>query len=70
MLPFANNSNNDDSGYLADGIVEDLITEFSMIKEFDVLSRQTAFDIQKDQKIIDFAVSHKVNYQYYLLQFF
>ncbi|MBL41410.1 MAG: adenylate/guanylate cyclase domain-containing protein [Rhodospirillaceae bacterium] len=62
VLPFANNSNNDDSGYLADGIVEDLITEFSMIKEFDVLSRQTAFDIQKDQKIIDFAVSHKVDF--------
>ncbi|PPR77154.1 MAG: hypothetical protein CFH01_01666 [Alphaproteobacteria bacterium MarineAlpha2_Bin1] len=62
VLPFANNSNDDDSGYLADGIVEDLITEFSMIKEFDVLSRQTAFDIQKDQKIIDFAVSHNVDF--------
>ena len=62
VLPFANTSNDDDSGYLADGIVEDLITEFSMIKEFDVLSRQTAFDIQKDQKVIDFAVSHNVDF--------
>ncbi len=62
VLQFANTSNDDDSGYLADGIVEDLITEFSMIKEFDVLSRQTAFDIKKEQKAIDFAVSHNVDF--------
>ncbi len=62
VLPFINTSNDDDSGYLADGIVEDLITEFSMIKEFDVLSRQTAFDLKKDQNVNEFAQKHGVDF--------
>ena len=32
VLPFANRNRDEDSGFLVDGIVEDLITEFSMIQ--------------------------------------
>ncbi len=42
ILPFVNSSNDEDSGFLVDGIIEDLITEFSMMREFDILSRQTS----------------------------
>ena len=34
-LTFHERRKDEDSGYLADGIVEDLITEFSMIREFE-----------------------------------
>ena len=43
-MPFSNASNDEDSGYLVDGIVEDLITEFSMIRELELVSRQSCFD--------------------------
>ena len=36
----------EDSEYLVDGIVDDLITEFSMIKELDICSRQSAFEFK------------------------
>jgi class 3 adenylate cyclase len=45
ILPFENNSRESDAGFLVDGIVEDLITEFSMIRELDVLSRATTFRV-------------------------
>ena len=32
-----------DGAFLVDGVVEDLITEFSMIKEIEVASRKTCF---------------------------
>ena len=37
VLPFTNDGRDEDSGYLADGIVEDLITEFSRIREFEIV---------------------------------
>ena len=37
VIPFVNTNKDEDSEYLVDGIVEDLITEFSMIKELDIL---------------------------------
>ena len=55
----------DDGAFLVDGIVEDLITEFSMIKEI-ILSRQTCFDYRnknysleeyKDKFDVDYIVS-------------
>ena len=46
VMPFSNASNDEDSGYLVDGIVEDLITEFSMIRELEIVSRQTCFDFK------------------------
>ena len=56
----------DDGAFLVDGIVEDLITEFSMIKEIEILSRQTCFDYRnknysleeyKDKFDVDYIVS-------------
>lgn len=53
LIPFENLNNDEESGYLVDGIVEDLITEFSMIKELEVLSRQSCFDFRNSNKNLD-----------------
>ena len=56
ILPFENNSRESDAGFLVDGIVEDLITEFSMIRELDVLSRATTSEFKKsDADALKFA---------------
>ena len=47
VLPFSNMNNDEEGGFLVDGIVEDLITEFSMIKELDIISRQSCFDFRE-----------------------
>tara|TARA_A200000113_G_scaffold94520_2_gene84492 strand:+ start:989 stop:2437 length:1449 start_codon:yes stop_codon:yes gene_type:complete len=47
VIPFANLNKDDDGAFLVDGIVEDLITEFSMIKEIEILSRQSCFDFRE-----------------------
>ncbi len=52
ILPFANTSNDEDSGFLVDGIYEDLITEFSMMREFEILSRQTSMNFKDQNKDI------------------
>ena len=52
ILPFVNTSKDEDSGFLVDGIVEDLITEFSMMREFDILSRQTSFNFDDENQDI------------------
>ena len=38
---------------VVDGIVEDLITEFSMIKEIEILSRQSCFDFREKNYHMD-----------------
>ena len=56
ILPFINTSKDEDSGFLVDGIVEDLITEFSMMREFEILSRQTSVNFKdENQDIKEFA---------------
>ena len=56
ILPFENNSRESDAGFLVDGIVEDLITEFSMIRELDVLSRATTSEFKNsDADALKFA---------------
>jgi len=41
---------------LVDGICEDLITEFSMMREFDILSRQTSVNFKvENQDIKEFS---------------
>ena len=69
VIPFTFFSKDEDSGFLADGIVEDLITEFSMIKQFDVVSRQSSFNYRENKNElvqfinnfdIDFLVSGNV----------
>jgi adenylate cyclase len=52
ILPFANAGNDEDSGFLVDGICEDLITEFSMMREFEILSRQTSINFKDEKKDI------------------
>jgi adenylate cyclase len=50
VLPFRNANNSLDNADLVDGIVEDLITEFSLIKDMEVMSNATTTSI-KDNKI-------------------
>ena len=52
ILPSANTSKDEDSGFLVDGIVEDLITEFSMMREFEILSRQTTVNFKDENQDI------------------
>ena len=52
ILPFANTSKDEDSGFLVDGIVEDLITEFSMMREFEIISRQTTVNFKDENQDI------------------
>ena len=52
ILPFTNTGNDEDSGFLVDGICEDLITEFSMMREFEILSRQTSINFKDEKKDI------------------
>ena len=46
VLPFNNLSNVEDNDFLVDGIVEDIITEFSRINSIEVISRNTAFSFK------------------------
>ena len=43
LIPFENLNNDNDGEFLVDGIVEDLITELSMVKEISVATRKTCF---------------------------
>ena len=53
----------DDGAFLVDGIVEDLITEFSMIKEIEILSRQSCFDFrEKDYSLEQFKKDFDIDY--------
>ncbi len=47
VIPFANLNQDQDGGFLVDGIVEDVITEFSMVREIEILSRQTCFNLRE-----------------------
>ena len=38
VIPFTNLNKDEDGAFLVDGIVEDLITEFSMISEIEIVS--------------------------------
>ncbi len=63
VLPFDNMNNDEDSGYLVDGVVEDLITEFSRIRELEVLSRQSCFEFRDaSSNIRDFCKKFGVDY--------
>ena len=46
VLPFRNLNNVEDNDFLVDGIVEDLITEFSRINSIEIISRNTAFSFK------------------------
>jgi len=63
VIPFANLNKDHDGAFLVDGIVEDLITEFSMISEIEIVSRQTCFNL-RDQNL-----SHEEYRQNYELDY-
>ena len=63
VMPFSNMNNDEDSGFLVDGIVEDLITEFSRIRELEIVSRQTCFDFRdSDEELDKFCENFSVDY--------
>ncbi len=43
VLPFSNLNKVEDNDFLVDGIVEDIITEFSRLNSIEIISRNTAF---------------------------
>ena len=43
LIPFENLNHDNDGEFLVDGIVEDIITELSMVKEISVATRKTCF---------------------------
>ena len=63
VMPFLNINNDEEGNYLVDGIVEDLITEFSMIRELEVVSRQSCFDFKSSGiNIKEFSNKFSVDY--------
>ena len=69
VIPFENLNDDSDGAFLVDGIVEDLITEFSMIKEISVATRRTCFGLKgkdytsqafKDEWGFDYVVSGSI----------
>ncbi len=63
VMPFSNMNNDEDSGYLVDGIVEDLITEFSMIRELEIVSRQSCFDFRdSEMELQEFCEKFNIDY--------
>ncbi len=63
IMPFSNINDDNESSYLVDGIVEDLITEFSMIKELKIVSRQSCFDFKSSgDDIKEFCKKFGVDY--------
>lgn len=69
LIPFENLNDDKDGAFLVDGIVEDLITELSMIKEISVATRRTCFSLKgkdytsqafKDEWGFDYVVSGSI----------
>ncbi len=63
LFPFRNMNNQEDNDFLVDGIVDDIITELSMINSIEVMSRQTTFDLKgKEINIKSISAKYKINY--------
>ena len=63
VLPFRNLNNVEDNDYLVDGIVEDIITEFSRIHSIEIISRNTAFSFKgKETDNTQIAAEFGINY--------
>ena len=63
VLPFRNLNNDDENDYLVDGIVEDIITEFSRIHSIEIISRNTAFSFKgKETDNTQIAAEFGINY--------
>jgi adenylate cyclase len=63
VLPFRNVNNVEDNDFLVDGIVEDLITEFSRLNSIEVISRNTAFAFKgKDVNNANIAAEYGIHF--------
>lgn len=63
VMRFQNKNPNEDSTFLVDGIFEDVITEFSMIKDIEIVSRQSVINSQQnEQSAMSFAHEFGVNF--------
>ena len=63
LFPFRNLNNQEDNEFLVDGIVDDIITELSMINSIEVMSRETTFDLKEKQfEIKDLTEKYNLNY--------
>ena len=63
VLPFRNLNNVEDNDFLVDGIVEDIITEFSRIHSIEIISRNTAFSFKgKETNNTQIATEFGINY--------
>lgn len=49
VLPFRNSNNSQDNEDLVDGIVEDIITEFSLIKDIEIMSNAATLALKEDE---------------------
>lgn len=47
MIPFKNLNADEDSSFLIDGIFEDILTEFSMVRQLSVVSRQSSVNFHE-----------------------
>ena len=63
LFPFRNLNNQEDNEFLVDGIVEDIITELSMINSIEVMSRETTFDLkEKNFEIKELTEKYNLSY--------
>lgn len=57
MIPFKNLNKNEDSAFLIDGIFEDILTEFSMVRQLSVVSRQSSMNFFESEANLESFIS-------------
>lgn len=57
MIPFKNLNSNEDSAFLIDGIFEDILTEFSMVRQLSVVSRQSSMNFFESEANLESFIS-------------
>ena len=63
LLPFRNLNKSEENDFLVDGIVDDIITEFSMINSIEIMSRTTTFDLKDNVlNVKEAAEKYKLDY--------
>jgi adenylate cyclase len=63
VLPFSNLNHVEDNDFLVDGIVEDIITEFSRLNSIEIISRNTAFSFKgKEINNAQIATEFSINF--------
>jgi adenylate cyclase len=57
MIPFKNLNADEDSAFLIDGIFEDILTEFSMVRQLSVVSRQSSVNFHESSANLESFIS-------------